>query len=94
VVNSAAVAIDSAIAGHGITRVMSYQAAAAVAAGELVVLLAQHEPPPIPVHLVLPSTRSGAAKHRAFIAFAAPRLRQRLDRAAREISKPTEMDLK
>jgi DNA-binding transcriptional LysR family regulator len=46
VVNSAAAAVDSAVAGHGITRVMSYQAAAAVAAGKLIVLLVKHEPPP------------------------------------------------
>lgn len=85
VVNSASAAIDSAVAGHGITRVMSYQAAAAVAAGELLVLLPQHEPPPIPVHLVLPSAHARTAKQRAFVAFAVPRLRQRLAAAAREI---------
>jgi len=48
IVNSAAAAVDSAIAGHGVARVMSYQAAAAVKAGELVILLPEHEPPPIP----------------------------------------------
>jgi DNA-binding transcriptional LysR family regulator len=48
IVNSAAAAVASAIDGHGIARVMSYQAAAAVAAGKLVVLFANHEPPPIP----------------------------------------------
>ncbi len=85
VVNSAAAAVDSAVAGHGIARVMSYQAAAAVAAGNLVVLLPQHEPPPIPVHLVVPSARSGTARQRAFVAFAAPRLRHDLARAASEI---------
>ena len=85
VVNSAAVAVDSAAAGHGITRVMSYQAAAAVMAGKLVILLAQHEPPPIPVHLLLPSARSKTAKQQAFVAFAAPRLRQYLHRAAKQI---------
>ena len=87
VVNSAAVAIDSAVAGHGITRVMSYQAAAAVSAGKLVVLLTHHEPPPIPVHLLLPSARSKTMKQRAFVAFAAPRLRRHLDRAANQIGR-------
>jgi DNA-binding transcriptional LysR family regulator len=81
VVNSAATAVDSAVEGYGIARIMSYQAAAAVKAGQLVILLPQHEPPPIPVHLVMPSGRSGAAKQRAFVAFAAPRLRQRLTRS-------------
>lgn len=87
VVNSAAVAVDSAEAGHGITRVMSYQAAAAVSAGKLVVLLTQHEPPPIPVHLVLPSARSKTTKQQAFVAFAAPRLRRDLDRAANQMGR-------
>ena len=85
VVNSASAAIDSAIAGHGIARVMSYQVSAAVAARQLIVLLPQYEPPPIPVHLVATSGRSGTAKQRAFIVFAAPRLRSALSRAAEEI---------
>lgn len=88
VVNSAAVAVDSAVAGHGITRVMSYQAAAAVLAGKLIVLLTQHEPPLIPVHLVLPSARSKTTKQQTFVAFAAPRLRRQLDRAASQVGCP------
>lgn len=87
VVNSAAVAVDSAVAGYGITRVMSYQAAAAVTAGKLVVLLPQHEPPPIPVHLLLPSARSKTMKQQAFLKFAAPRLRRLLDKAEDQVSK-------
>jgi DNA-binding transcriptional LysR family regulator len=85
VVNSASSAVDSAVAGHGITRVMSYQASEAVAAGKLVVLLPQHEPPPIPVHLVQSSGGSATSKQRAFAAFAAPKLRQCLTNAANEI---------
>jgi DNA-binding transcriptional LysR family regulator len=85
VVNSSSAAIDSAVAGHGITRVMSYQAAAAVATGELIVLLEEHEPPPIPVHLVLPSGRSSTAKQRAFVAHAVPMLRAALAAAANDI---------
>jgi len=86
VLNSALAAVQSAIGGHGITRAMSYQAAAAVAAGELIVLLSTYEPSPIPVHLVLPSARAGTAKQRAFVAFAAPRLRQQLLVAAGQIT--------
>jgi DNA-binding transcriptional LysR family regulator len=85
VVNSAATAVDSAVAGHGITRVMSYQAAKAVAAGKLVVVLSQHEPPPLPVHLVLPSARSRSTKQKAFMSFSVPLLRRALFRAAAEI---------
>jgi DNA-binding transcriptional LysR family regulator len=85
VVNSAGAAVDSAVAGHGITRVMSYQAAAAVATGRLIVLLKAYEPVPIPVHLVVPSARSRTEKQRAFIEFAAPLLRQALRAAAAQI---------
>lgn len=82
VVNSVSAAVDSAMEGHGITRVISYQAAEIVADGRLVVLLADQEPPPIPVHMVIFSARSGAAKQRAFVAFATPRLRDRLSIAS------------
>jgi DNA-binding transcriptional LysR family regulator len=82
VVNSAAAPGDSAVGGHGITRVMSYQAAAAIAAGKLTVLLAQHEPPPLPVHLVLPSRARERRSKRPFSAsqrrcYAAPSSTQR-----------------
>ena len=85
-VNSAEAAVDSAIDGHGIARVMSYQAAAAVATGQLLVLLPQSEPPPIPVHLVQPSARSKTVTQRAFVGFAAPELRDRLTQSAHEIA--------
>ncbi len=74
-VNGAEAALDSAIAGHGVTRVLSYQAAAALADGRLVRLLADHEPEPLPVHLVYAGARLAAAKLRAFVDFAVPRLR-------------------
>jgi DNA-binding transcriptional LysR family regulator len=84
-VNSAEAAVDSAVAGHGIARVMSYQAAAAISAGKLVILLPRHEPPAIPVSLVMPSARSKTPKQRAFFEFAVPKLRARLAKAASEI---------
>jgi DNA-binding transcriptional LysR family regulator len=87
-VNSAEAAVESAVAGHGIARVMSYQAAAAVGAGKLFVLLPKFEPPTIPVSLVMPSARSKTLKQRSFFEFAVPKLRERLARAAKEISKP------
>jgi DNA-binding transcriptional LysR family regulator len=82
IVNAAATAIDSALEGHGITRVMSYQIAADVAAGRLVLLLVPYEPQPIPVHFVMQADRSVSAKLRAFIDFAAPLLRADLTQAA------------
>ena len=87
VVNAAAAAVASAVDGHGITRVMSYQAAAAIAAGELVVLLAAHEPPTIPVSLVLPPGRAQASKQRAFVAFVAPPLRRALVESERQLAR-------
>ncbi|MFY0538046.1 LysR substrate-binding domain-containing protein [Nannocystis pusilla] len=43
-----------------------YQVAASVRAGRLVVVLAEFEPPPHPIHLVYPSARLVPAKVRAF----------------------------
>lgn len=77
-VTTAEAAIDAAIAGIGITRVLSYQAAAAIKAGKLKLLLRPYELPEIPVSLVHPEARLTPPKVRAFLDFAAPRLRQRL----------------
>ncbi|MBX5089089.1 LysR family transcriptional regulator [Rhizobium lentis] len=77
-VNTAEAAVDAAVAGLGITRVLSYQAARAEAAGLLVPLLADFEPPPAPVHLVYPSQGLVPIKLRALIDFATPRLRAAL----------------
>ncbi|MBU6418943.1 MAG: LysR family transcriptional regulator [Proteobacteria bacterium] len=85
IVNSASAAIDSVIAGYGITCVMSYQVAQDVAAGRLVVLLPQHEIPPLPVQLVTPPRGAATAKQRAFVAFMVPRLRQALLRSAAQL---------
>ena len=74
-VNNADVAVAAALAGHGVTRVLSYQVAEEVRAGRLAVVLADHEPPPIPVHLVHLEGRRAAARVRVFVDFAAERLR-------------------
>ena len=47
--------------------VLAYQAAEAVRAGTLRVLLSEHEPPPLPIHVVYPTTRLLSAKVRAFV---------------------------
>jgi DNA-binding transcriptional LysR family regulator len=78
-VTTAEAAIDAAVAGIGITRVLSYQAAAAIKAGRLKLILRSFELPEIPVSLVHPEARLAPPKVRAFLDFAAPRLRQRLD---------------
>ena len=65
--NSADAAIQYAEQGGGLTRVMFYQAAAALKAGRLKILLAKFEQPALPIHLVYPTSRLLSAKVRAFI---------------------------
>jgi DNA-binding transcriptional LysR family regulator len=77
-VNTAEAAIDAAIAGVGITRVLSYQIADAVAAGLLKVVLEAFEPAPWPVSLVYTGEGLLPLKVRAFLDFAALRLKSRL----------------
>lgn len=74
-VNTAEVAIAAAVTGRGLTRVLSYQIASELKAGRLRIVLAEHEPPPLPIHLVHREGRRAAAKVRAFVDFAVARLR-------------------
>jgi len=78
VVNTAEAAIDAAVAGLGITRVLSYQAENAIRAGALVRLLRAFEPIAAPVSLVHAGQGLVPLKLRAFLDFAAPRLKARL----------------
>lgn len=75
VVNTAEAAVDAAIAGLGLTRVLSYQVARPVADGLLVPLLETFEHPSLPVQLVYLPQGLVPMKLRAFVDFAAPRLR-------------------
>jgi DNA-binding transcriptional LysR family regulator len=77
-VNTAESIIDAAIAGIGIVRVTSYQAEAAVRAGQLVLLLRDFLPEPMPLHLVHTGQAMIPLKLRAFLDFARPRLRAKL----------------
>ena len=65
--NSADAAIQYAEQGGGLTRVFFYQAAAALEAGRLKIVLAKFEQPALPIHLVYPTSRLLSAKVRAFI---------------------------
>jgi DNA-binding transcriptional LysR family regulator len=78
VVNTAEAAVDASIAGLGLTRVLSYQVDAAVKAGALVIALQDYEPTMLPVSLVYSRQHLLPVKLRAFLDFAAPRLKQRL----------------
>jgi DNA-binding transcriptional LysR family regulator len=77
-VNTAEAAIDAAVAAVGVTRVLSYQVASAVRAGTLALVLREFEPAPWPVSLVYASHRLLPLKLRAFLDFAAPRLKARV----------------
>ena len=78
-VNSARAAVASAVEGRGVTRVFSHHVAAELKAGALRRVLEKDEPPPLPVNLVTPQGRLASPKVRAFVDFAAPRLRACLE---------------
>lgn len=65
--NSADAAIEYAERGGGLTRVLAYQAADAVRRGSLKIVLQEFEQPPLPIHIVYPTSRLLSAKVRAFI---------------------------
>jgi DNA-binding transcriptional LysR family regulator len=73
--NGGETSIMAALAGHGLARALSYQVVDDVLAGRLQLVMVDHEPPPIPVQLVSADGRKAAAKVRAFVDFAAERLR-------------------
>jgi len=76
--NTADAIIEAAIAGIGIARLTSYQAAGAIRDGRLVSLLRGYGPEPLPVHLVHTGPPLVPLKMRAFLDFASPRLKASL----------------
>lgn len=79
-VSSSEAAILAAVAGVGITRVMSYKMQEALAAGQLEIVLADFEPPPWPVNILYPARPLVPLKLRTFLDWTVPRLRARLAR--------------
>jgi len=73
-VNNVEAALAAMLAGRGIGRALSYQVAEDLAAGRLVRLLPDFEPPPLPVQLVTVGGRFMPPLVRAFLDFAGPRL--------------------
>jgi DNA-binding transcriptional LysR family regulator len=65
--NSADAAIQYAEQGGGLTRVLAYQAADAIRGGRLRIVLQKFEQPPLPIHIVYPTSRLLSAKVRTFI---------------------------
>jgi DNA-binding transcriptional LysR family regulator len=77
--NVADAAIWHAEQGGGLTRVLAYQAADAIARGRLVVVLAAFEPPPLPIQIVYPTSRLLSAKVRTFVDLVVARSDWRFD---------------
>jgi DNA-binding transcriptional LysR family regulator len=74
-VNTAEMAITAAVQGHGLTPVLSYMVAPELAARRLKIVLAEYEPTPVPIHLVHGKGWQASVRVRAFVDFAARRLR-------------------
>jgi DNA-binding transcriptional LysR family regulator len=68
-------ALAAAVAGFGITRLLSYQIAQQVADGSLIILLHDYETQPLPIHIVHREGRYASAKIRSFLDLLTMRLR-------------------
>lgn len=68
-------AIEAALQGLGVTRLMSYQVAPLLAKGKLKVVLSEFESPRVPIHIIHREGRHASTKMRAFIDLMAERLR-------------------
>lgn len=75
VVSTNDAAIEAAVNGFGITRLLSYQVAEHLERGELKILLENYEPAPRPVHIVHREARFASAKIRTFIDLMADKLK-------------------
>lgn len=80
VANTADVAIAAAVAGHGVTRVMSYMVERELEEGRLVAVLREFEPALVPIQIVHLGGRHAPARVRAFVDFAAEALRAKYAR--------------
>ncbi len=88
-VTTSEAAVQAAIRGAGVTRLLHYQVAEAIAAGTLQIILEAYEPEPAPISLLHAAHGQMPLKMRRFLDFAAPRLRQAMERLAeREPGQP------
>ena len=69
-------AIESALAGFGVTRLMSYQIAHFVESGQLQILLPDFESAPLPINVLHREGRHKSARVRSFVDLVVERLRQ------------------
>lgn len=75
-VNSADAAIAAAVAGRGLTRVLSYMVVHEIAAGRLVTVLDDYAPPPTPIHVLHREPGMTSARVRAVVDHLAADLRR------------------
>jgi DNA-binding transcriptional LysR family regulator len=68
-------AIEAVINGMGITRLLSYQIESYKASGQLQTVLADFEPPPLPIHVIHREGRYASAKVRTFVDLIVSKLR-------------------
>lgn len=73
--NTVEAAIAATMTGWGLSRPLSYQVSRHVEAGDLRIVLQDHEEEPLPIHVVHTEGRHVSAKTRAFVDFAVGRLR-------------------
>jgi DNA-binding transcriptional LysR family regulator len=69
-VNDVEAMLAASCDGFGIARALSYQVEPLLRTGALVRVLEDYEPEPLPVHLVMPSSRHMPPRVRAFVDFA------------------------
>ena len=74
-VNNNDSAIEAVRGGFGIARLLSYQAAALLEAGELVEVLQDYATPAVPIHIIHRDSRQGSTRIRSFVDLMAERLR-------------------
>jgi DNA-binding transcriptional LysR family regulator len=77
-VNTSEAAVEAAIEGAGIARVMSYTMEAARRTGRLAIILTDFEKEPLPVHIVYTERKPTPLKLRVFLNWLTPRLKARL----------------
>ncbi|MGB2930934.1 MAG: LysR family transcriptional regulator [Methyloceanibacter sp.] len=77
-VNMAEAAIDAAVAGLGVARILSYQVTRHLADGSLRLILEAFEPEAMPISILHREDRLPQAKVQSFVGFAVPRLRAQM----------------
>lgn len=88
-VNTASAAVAAALSGVGITRLLCFQVADHLRSGALVRVLRDYQAPMLQVHLVYAKQGLMPLKVRAFLDFAAPLLRQKLQMYQKLSQDPT-----